>query len=298
MLKLHAYKFRMKIKINISKTLHFLAIFVFTFSISFCCFSPCIGELKKQNIPTIKITPNIWGGAKITDIQKVLESTARQITPYIWQKNLNPIQVDRSQTGPIVLYRRGTNGEYLVRLNTLKTFWSQYAFQFAHELGHIICGFKKGDPSNLWFEESICETASLFALLNMANEWKKKPPYPNWKSYGEEFAKYAQKRIKKYPWPKNKSLGDWFNENKNDLTQKPADRGRNVRIASKLLPLFKEKPSRWEACAFINVKKTNKKRSFSTYLEDWKQSCKTAEQIKFVEKISFLFRVQSTKDDQ
>ena len=68
-------------------------------------------------------------------MQKVLESAANQLTPYIWQKNLKPIQVERSQTGPIVLYKRGNNGEYLVRLNTQKTFWCQYAFQFAHELG-------------------------------------------------------------------------------------------------------------------------------------------------------------------
>ena len=58
-------------KININKTFHFLTLFVFTFSISVCCLTPCIGELKKQNIPTIKITPNIWGGAKITDIHKI-----------------------------------------------------------------------------------------------------------------------------------------------------------------------------------------------------------------------------------
>ena len=104
---------------------------------------------------------------------KVLDSVTRQIWPFVQLEKLDPICVNRSRTGPIVLYERGKQGEYLVKLNTEKTYWCQYAFQFAHELGHIICGYKKGDRSNLWFEETICETASLFVLRRMTKEWKK-----------------------------------------------------------------------------------------------------------------------------
>jgi hypothetical protein len=125
----------------------------------------------------------------------------------------------------------------------------------------------------------------------MTEEWKAKPPYPNWKSYGKEFAKYAQKRITKYPWPKNRSLGVWYKERKHSLPQKPADRGRNVQLASQLLPLFEEKPSGWGACAFINIKKSNQKRSFSTYLEDWKKNCKTDAQKEFVKKLAGEFSI-------
>ena len=161
-----------------------------------------------------------------------------------------------------------------MRLDSEKTYWSQYAFQFAHEFGHIICGYKKGDQSNLWFEETVCETASLFALRGMTKEWKTKPPYPNWQSYGQEFAKYAQNRIKKYPWPKNKSLGDWYHENKINLAKEPTNRGRNVRLAAKLLPFFEEKPSRWSSVAFINFLKSNEKRTFTKYIQDWKKTAK------------------------
>jgi hypothetical protein len=247
-------------------------------------------------IPQIIIKPNIWGGASTRDIQKVLNSATKQLWPYADQKKLTPIKIERSRTGPIVLYQRGEKGEYIMRLDSEKTYWSQYAFQFAHELGHIICGYKKGDQSNLWFEEAICETASLFALRGMTKEWKTRPPYPNWKSYGQEFAKYAQNRIKKYPWPKNKSLGDWFSENKHNLAKEPANRGRNVRLASKLLPFFEKEPFRWGACAFINVKKSNRKRSFPTYLRDWKKNCKTNTQKEFVEKLAQEFKINSASN--
>ena len=279
-------------KLNIHKISNFFSSFSLVLSASMFVNSPCMGEGKKYNLPTIKVTPNIWGGAKTTDIHKVLESTARQITPYIWQKKLNPINVGRSQTGPIVLYRRGPNGEYLVRLNTQKTFWSQYAFQFAHELGHIICGYKKGDSSNMWFEESICETASLFALINMTDEWNNKPPYPIWKSYAPAFKKYAKDRLKKYPWPKNTSIQEWYKKHKNSLEKNPTNRERNVRISSRLLPLFINDPSGWETVAFINNQKSDKKVSFKNYLHNWKKQLKTSAQEKFVSQIISAFGLQ------
>ena len=168
---------------------------------------------KKGPLPTIRVTDADWGGASLRDIVKVLNSTAEQLWPYAAQDRLDTIIVDRSLSGPIVLYRRGNEKQYLVRLDTHKTFWSQYAFQFAHEFGHIICGYKAGDQSNQWFEESLCETASLFALRRMSEAWKTAPPYPNWKSYGPSFRKYAQDRIDEHPWPKATSVAAWYHEN-------------------------------------------------------------------------------------
>ena len=251
---------------------------------------PCLVLANESKLlPTIKVMPNIWGGAKATDIHKVLLSTARQFLPYFKQDEPFCIIVNRSKAGPIVLYKRGANGEYFVQLNTEKQFWSQYAFQFAHELGHIICGYKKGDRSNLWFEETLCETASLFALKGMTKEWNKEPPFPHWKSYGKEFARYAEKRINKYSWPANQSISNWYLKHKNNLQQNPSNRERNVRIASQLLPFFQENPAGWEACSFLNKKKSNKKISFKTYLLEWKKACQTSNQKDFVNNLLNVF---------
>lgn len=235
------------------------------------------------------VKPNIWGGASAKDIEKVLNSSVRQIWPHVLQKKISPIRVERSQTGPIVLYRRGEFGEYQVRLNSEKTFWSQYAFQFAHEFGHIICGFKEGNRSNLWFEETLCETASLFALRRMTKEWKTKPLFPERTEYGKEFAKYAQNRLEKFPWPQNQTLAEWYSREKNSLSNKPTQRDRNVRLASQLLPYFEANPSLWGSCAFINVNKSDKKRSFVTYLMDWKKNCLELNHKKFVGQLIIEF---------
>ena len=52
--------------------------------------------------------------------KKVLDSVTRQIWPFVQTGKLDPICVNRSQTGPIVLYERGKQGEFLVKLNTEK----------------------------------------------------------------------------------------------------------------------------------------------------------------------------------
>lgn len=280
----------MPLKENNYKISKLLASLIITLLTSVFFNSFCSGEQKKYNPLTIKITPNIWGGAKVSDIHKVLLSTARQFLPYFNQDEPFCIIVNRSKTGPIVLYKRGANGEYFVQLNTEKQFWSQYAFQFAHELGHIICGYKKGDRSNLWFEETICEIASLFALKGMTKEWNNKPPFPHWKSYGKEFSKYAEKRIEKHSWPANQSISNWYLKHKKDLQQNPSNRERNVMIASQLIHFFQENPESWKACKFLNIEKSNKKISFNRYLFEWKNACPTSKQKNFVNSLIKVFK--------
>ncbi len=252
---------------------------------------------KKGPLPAIRVTEADWGGASLRDIGKVLNSAAKQLWPHASQDRLDTIIVDRSRSGPIVLYRRGNEKQYLVRLDTHKTLWSQYAFQFAHEFGHIICGYKAGSNENQWFEESLCETASLFALPRMSEAWETAPPYPNWKSYGPSFRKYAQKRIDEHPWPKQKSIAQWYRENAKSLRENATDRKKNTTVATQLLPLFEENPGRWAATAYLNIRKTNKSRDFTTYLKDWHASC-PSEHKAFVAKIAKLFEVKLSEGNR
>ena len=64
-------------------------------------------------------------------------------------------------------------------------------------------GSGKGTEATFWFEETICEVASLFALEKMAMEWNQSAPHPNWKPYAVEFKKYAEQRISKHRLPES-----------------------------------------------------------------------------------------------
>ena len=227
-----------------------------------------------------------WGSGNQADDIGVLRSTAPPALSYAERYDWAPINVGRSSDGPIVLFRRGDLGEYLVNLNTSDRYWAQYAFQFSHEIGHILCGFREGDQSNHWFEEMLCETASLFALRKLSEEWKTNPPYPNWKSFADAFDEYAQERMDRQPWPKGLSLADWYAKEKDLLSKDAKMRDRNLMAAVRILPLFEKNPDGWAACFFLNKKKDKEKRSFETYLRDWSESCQTNEHRDFVGKIA------------
>ncbi len=248
----------------------------------------------KGPMPTIQVADADWGGASLRDINKVLNSTAKQLWPHASQDRLDTIVVDRSNTGPIVLFQRGNEGQYRVRLDTHQNYWSQYAFQFAHEFGHILCGYKPGAKDNLWFEESLCETASLFAMRRMGKDWALNPPYPNWKSYAPSLGEYAQKRLDKYAWPKSLSVSEWYKQNQKELRQNPTNRAKNTTIATKLLPLFEQRPENWGAVAYLNISKKKTPRDFSIYLADWKKACKLASQKEFVSTLARMFGVEKS----
>lgn len=245
----------------------------------------------KLSAPTVevRVLTADWQGASKQDVQKVLLSAAEQISPYALPLSREPILVNRSRNGPIALFKRGPRGEYLVNLDSGGTFWCQFAFQFAHEYGHLICGYKPGSRNNLWFEETLCETASLFSLRAMSESWKVKPPYPNWKDYAPNLRKYARERIDKHPWPSELSVAEWYALHWEALSKNPTDRSKNTTLAAKLLPLFEEKPERWAVAAFLNVHKTKDDKTFFRYLSDWGKACPEPEQKTFVELLSELF---------
>jgi len=208
-----------------------------------------------------------WGG-QIRDVEKVLHSAAETLWPYFPERTLKPILVE-PKGGPITLFRRGSKGEYLVRLNTGDRLWAQHAYQFAHEFGHILANYDEYERPNKWFEESICEMASLFALRRMSETWKVRPPYPNWKDYGPALAKYADERIQTAQLPASKTLAQWYRENEPLLRQEPCLRDKNTIVAVALLPLFEKQPESWQAITWLNDGTAHGARTFAGYLGDW-----------------------------
>lgn len=222
--------------------------------------------------PRIVVKPGDWGDAGVADIGKVLESTAREFCrPF--PEAIDPIEVSRGKGSPQVLFRRGPNREYLVQLDVSGTFWAQFAFQFAHELGHIQCRYRDVRHPNLWFEEAICETASLFALRRMAESWKTKPPYPNWKSFAPKLDDYADKRLAEGRLAEGSTLAAWYEGHEIELRENHALRDLNLVAAAALLPHFEKSPENWEAVNWLNAAPTAKEQSLAEYLQGWQDRC-------------------------
>lgn len=220
--------------------------------------------------PRLLICPAPTGEwkADIHDVQHVLTSAASQLWQHFPERRLDPIIV-APKGGPIVWFKRGLNGEYYVQLNTGSTFWAQYAYQFAHEFCHILSCYERTEKANKWFEESLCEMASLYALRRMAEVWAKTPPYPNWRGFSKHLRAYADERIKKSQLPDGTSLAAWYRANEPALRKESCDRARNNIVAVVLLPLFEAEPAHWAAVEFLNTGARKEPRTFQQYLADW-----------------------------
>ena len=138
-------------------------------------------------------------------------------------------------------------------------------------MGHVVCGYDEDAHKNRWFEESLCELASLFVLRRMAVSWQTEPPYPNWKSYSASLTQYAQERTQPAALPEGKTLAGWFADNATVLAANATDRPRNTVVATALLPLFEAVPERWEAVTWLNVEKLTPLHTFDDYLSAWQR---------------------------
>ena len=156
--------------------------------------------LGKTVAPEILVKPNIWGGASTQDIEQVLNSTARQIWPYMPQGSRATIQVERSRTGPIVLFRRGERGEYLVRLDTEKTFGHNMPSNLPMNWVTLFADIKKEIVPTYGLRKPFAKQHPYSLLRDDKGRWNESnPPYPNWKSYGTEFAQICSKTNEQTP---------------------------------------------------------------------------------------------------
>lgn len=160
--------------------------------------------------------------------------------PPLGNKNLHIVH---NPSTPIT-FVKGLPQYYAIGITSNERFYSQTAYQFAHEITHIYC-----DPRiTNWFIESLCEMASLYFLEYLSEKWETTPPYPNWNDYAPNFKNYKEERVKKV----TERLGI---NNEDDLENKlrgvlemiatPYDRDSNTVIALKLLSIFKENRGAW-----------------------------------------------------
>jgi hypothetical protein len=222
----------------------------------------------------LRVSAEGWGEADRGDVETVLRSAADALLPRFPGLRLPAIEVSRSHGNPITLFERGPAGEIRVRLDVEGRLWARFAFQFAHELGHVLSGAEEYPNPNLWFEESLCEVASLAALGRMSEVWAARPPYANWKDYAPSLKKYRNERIEKEgeKVPDGVTLEEWFRRREPALRENPHLRAANLTIAAALLPLFEAAPEHWEALRTLNAVHGDKERPFSRYLGDWSRS--------------------------
>ena len=249
----------------------------------------------------ISVAADDWGDASQENIRAVLKSAAGELWRYCPHTHLPSILVEHTTTDPIALFDRRPDGTVVVRLNSRGRLWAQFSFQYAHEFAHVLAvqaedgrpHWRTANHANQWFEESLCETASLFALERMAKSWTVSPPYPNWKSYATHLAEYAKEREQDpaHKLPAEIAFATWFHGQEPSLRTNAVQRAKNCIIASQLLPLLRASPQHWEAMTGLNLGARGKDEPFAQYLTEWRANS-GPEHRAFIQEIAGLFGVR------
>lgn len=243
--------------------------------------APAANPGKSSDFVTIRVIEGGWGNSDVRDIQRVLNSVAAMFPPQAPEQERIAIRVAHRYGNPMVSYERGAEGEYVVYLTARDDRWYQFAYQFSHEFCHILSNFqRKGGGGeivrdNQWFEEAVCETASLFALRQLATAWDAAAPDARWAGYGHNFRDYAERFLAEphRRLERNHTLVQWFRENGADLHHDPYQRAKNELVANALLPLFEQNPGNWGALGFLNADRPTLAKGFADYLLGWQAAC-------------------------
>ena len=120
-----------------------------------------------------------------------------------------------------------------------------------------------------WFEESLCELASLFVLHRLAEVWAKEPPPRIYGASGfaPNHAIYAERMEEKHRTPPG--FPGWFAANIGTLEADPLRRDLNGAVAVALLDRFRRDPTLWRDCLPLNRWDPGADATFSDYLESW-----------------------------
>ncbi len=166
---------------------------------------------------------------------------------------------------------------YQIRINAQNRDWCQYVYEFSHKLCHVMTNYNPNKVNrHSWFEESLCEMASLFVLCRLSETWKTNPPenVAGAVKFAPNLAKYCENVKIDYGISDHKDLPKWLKLNIMTMEAKPYHRDLNAAVAFALLDHFRSDPSLWADCGYINYWNVPDDKTFEDYLNSWEKCLK------------------------
>lgn len=231
------------------------------------------GHLKNRRF-TIRVAEGDWGNTTPADIEPLLNAVAENLLTHFPGRRIDPILVTPSRRDPVVLYKKGANGEYQVQLAARDNHWEEFIYEFSHELMHILVNYQYHAPprssEHQWFEEALCETTSLYTLKQLSSDWEQSSPQMEWVRYAPAVREYLMQILREphRSLPPDMTLGQWLQQNESLLDGSPYLRDKDDVVANAFLSLL-ERNQNWDALAFLNSDSIEERKDFHHHLLFW-----------------------------
>lgn len=226
---------------------------------------------------SIRVEPGGWGDVSTGDIAAVLQSTAHALTAdAALRQPIDVIVVHGDE--PETAFERNEDGAFVVTLAVEGAYWSQLAYQFSHELCHVLSlNERRIETATDWFEESVCEAVSLVTLRRMARQWAGSED-PSWRSFAPEHARYVERVIARRARLRSRrqSLRSWYVCRIAELSANRYDRDNNGVIANALMPIIERDGRAIAAITSLNRSAVRADRSIADLVTAWRTDSSAA----------------------
>jgi hypothetical protein len=159
--------------------------------------------------------------------------------------------------------------------------WSKLAYQFGHELGHVLANSwqatAKPKPPCQWLEEALVEAFSLRGLGRLAESWKRIPPFAGDNQFGSAISDYRENIVERYTkLAAAQGIADdsvaWFADHRSEI--EIAGLNPFAQAASlTMLAEYERAPECVEALGALNRWPGRSGIPIEDYLRRWKASC-------------------------
>jgi hypothetical protein len=193
------------------------------------------------------------------------------------------LRVDNHTSGPpaIWLHLDGTPLAWII-VDIGPYDWCKLAYQFGHELGHVLCNSwgpeaKPRNPSQ-WLEEALVEAFSIRGLGRLAQSWAENPPFPGDAAFAGAIGTYRDNLLTRYQTVATEqgatgNLAAWFQTHRAALETDGGVVGDARAAVPTILTELEADLAGIEGLGALNRWPQRTGVPVEDYLSQWKRSC-------------------------
>lgn len=227
-----------------------------------------------------------WGGSlqasALTVVTRVRDVSLAGVR-LLSDRQPNALRVENKGSGPPHIWLHPEGGPFAwIVVDIGPRAWSQLAYQFGHELGHVVCNLWRHDTHSptacAWLEEALAEAFSIRGLGLLAESWTADPPFPGDAAYGRAIRQYRDDLLAKYQAVDREQgaradLAAWYRAHRTELEQNGDIRGPARGAVMAMLAALTSDRGAVEALGGLYRWPDQPGMPMAGYLARWERSC-------------------------